>query len=243
MLLAQRIAALQPSLALTELGVGAATIAWLDAGAAVDEAAIDALLLPDEAAYAASVRARSRREEYRRARFLVRALTGYTGPLPRTPEGAPSWPPGLVGSITHKDGAVGVTLAAAAALAAIGIDAEDAARVRPELEPKICSEAESRLLDRVQAAAGRDRAYWLGVVFSFKEALFKCHFPLGGVMFWFHDAELDALDPATGRVRARVLVPTSPRSPAGTPVSGAWIDQATSKGLYVVASVIERAVP
>jgi enterobactin synthetase component D len=201
----------------------AAPLYWLPAAVPVSVAETERWLVPEELAYAREMKASSRREEYLRTRYLLRRLTGWREPLPRTPFGGPSWPPGWTGSITHKDGHVGVALARADRAKSIGVDAEAVARVKEPFEPKILTAAESRILDRLEG----DRVQWLAVAFAFKEALFKCHHPLGGVMFYFHDAEVLRLDPATGEIAAAVRMDTSPRTPAGAVAEGTfvWKDQ------------------
>lgn len=215
---------------------GPLSVAWLPPEAAVSEAAILALLSPEETAYAASLRHPARRDEYRRSRYLIRALTGFGGALPRRPEGDPSWPPGLKGSLTHKDGFVGVALAPDAAYAGVGIDAEAAARVKPAFEPRLASAAEGVLLDAAAAALGVPRAQLLALLFSFKEALFKCHFPLGRRMFHFHDAEVTGI--SEGKIRARVLLTTSPLTKAGHETEGFYTWKDTSKGLMALCAAI-----
>jgi enterobactin synthetase component D len=204
--------------------VGKTPIFWLPAATTIPEPELDATLHPHERAEAADMRAVIRREEFRRARFLVRTMTGHRDPLPRTPAGAPTWPSGLTGSITHKHGAVGVTIAAAVDLYGLGIDAEDA-RINLKLESKIVCDREARLLDGEPS-----RAAALAVVFAFKEAIFKACFPRGQVMFYFHDAEVLALDAASGTIVARLLEDVGPGTPAGSLLQGHFIfhDDATA---------------
>jgi enterobactin synthetase component D len=212
--------------------VGTTPVFWLPAAVTVPEAELDGTLHPHERAEAAGMRAVSRREEFRRARFLVRTMTGHRDPLPRTQAGAPTWPSGLIGSITHKHGAVGVTIAAAVGLYGLGIDAEDV-RINVKLESKIVCDREARLLDLEPS-----RATALAVVFAFKEAIFKACFPRGQVMFYFHDAEVVALDAASGTIEARLLKDVGPGTPAGSLLRGHFLfqDDATA-ARYVLCAV------
>ncbi|WP_375784632.1 4'-phosphopantetheinyl transferase [Bradyrhizobium sp. Pha-3] len=60
----------------------------------------------------------------------------------------------------------------------------------------------------------------VSVVFSAKEAIFKCLFPEVGRYFDFHDATIDSLDTDQGRFSARLLVSVTPRLVAGTRLDG-----------------------
>lgn len=203
--------------------VGELRVHWLPKQEQIAPELIRAALHPSEWSEADSIHAPTRKDEYLRARYLLRKLTGFTDELPRRPAGDRSWPPGIVGSITHKDGHVGLCLADQVEYASVGIDAEDVARVRPELAAKICSDTEQAMLVDLAWQHGQPAQFFLALIFSFKEALFKSHYPLGGTMFYFHDAEITHLDPKTRTITARVLVPTSPRSPAGSLWHGSYL--------------------
>src|SRR5260370_38373827 len=91
-----------------------------------DAGAAGALFPAEEAAVAGA--AQKRRREFAAVRACARrALTsaGFEpGPVPRGSSGAPVWPPGVVGSMTHCDGYRACAIGRADAYAAIGIDAE-----------------------------------------------------------------------------------------------------------------------
>lgn len=211
------------------IACGGAAVHWLPPGVEIAEAELERTLRSEEKDYATTLKAAPRRAEYLRSRYLIRKLTGCADPLPRGPSGEPSWPDGLVGSLTHKDGWVGVTVMPRAHALSVGIDAEDEARVKPEFLPRICVEREKALV--------RDPAT-LAAVFSFKEALFKAHFPLGKTMFFFHDAEIIALDEGNGEIVARVLKTTSPRTPAGSLAHGHFLRRSEGGRSFVMSSVV-----
>ncbi len=193
--------------------MGPVDIHWLSPNVEIDGDELEALLSAEECAESAAYKSKPRRDEYRRSRFLIRRLTGWRGSLAKTAAGAPSWPDGLVGSLTHKDGFVGVAFAPAKALLGLGLDAEDTHRLKPAFEPKILNAAESALLDGLGRRYEARRLANLALIFSFKEALFKCHYPLGKKMFYFHDAEITRLDFESGQIEARVLTDTSAETP------------------------------
>ncbi|HEX5742053.1 MAG TPA: 4'-phosphopantetheinyl transferase superfamily protein, partial [Pilimelia sp.] len=82
---------------------------------------------PEEAAQVVRAVPR-RRAEYLTVRACARQALGQLGvapvPLPRGEGGAPVWPEGVVGSLTHCAGFRGAAVAPAHRYAAIGIDAE-----------------------------------------------------------------------------------------------------------------------
>jgi 4'-phosphopantetheinyl transferase EntD len=76
----------------------------------------------------------------------------------------------------------------------VGIDLEHDRALDDDLIDLVCTPAE-----RSWAAARtrQDGGPWSKLVFSAKEALFKCLFPTGGRFLEFHDAEL-RLEPDAG---------------------------------------------
>jgi enterobactin synthetase component D len=205
------------------LRLGPLPVALLPSAARVEPALIDQLLTSEEAAFAAeTLRHERRRDEYRRSRYLIRRISGFRGALPKFDEGDPSWPPGTLGSLTHKDGTVAVTMVPAGFCAGVGLDAEVVAKVRPEFEARLTCRGEPALLTERANALGVPRSQLLALLFSFKEALFKSHFPSGRRMFYFHDAEVLDIS-AQGAIRAKVLVDTGERTRAGHETGGFYL--------------------
>lgn len=129
----------------------------------------------------------------------------------------PLWPAGVVGSLTHAHGFAAAAVADAAQWRALGIDSEkriDAARAR-EIAGTICRRDELEALPRV-----RDPETTLTLLFSAKESLFKALFPLVRRWFDFLDADLVALDAATGALELALRVRLSDEHDAGTRVAG-----------------------
>lgn len=113
-----------------------------------------------------------RRRDFALGRFCARAALAPMGfgqaVIPKTETGAPLWPQGLVGSITH-------TKAYAAALAGrsqdfclIGVDAERVGGVAEDLWPRLFSGAE-----RQQLLATNEKSLKATLLFSAKEASHK----------------------------------------------------------------------
>lgn len=97
-------------------------------------------------------------------------------------DGAPAWPTGTVGSLTHTRRFVVAAVARAGDARGLGVDAEETMRekVIAGVARDVTSEGERRLVGGVPER--------FTAVFSAKESLFKCVFPLAGVHFDFADA-------------------------------------------------------
>lgn len=139
-------------------------------------------------------------------------------PLPRRVNGAPAWPSGVIGSITHTEGFVSAAVALATDFEAIGIDVE-----------RVISESRARTVSTVIAwpieiaaarAAGLTRLEALTLVFSAKETMFKCLHPRAAQMFHFHDVRLVGVDAPARMFQARLVKPLSASFPAGMLLEG-----------------------
>jgi 4'-phosphopantetheinyl transferase EntD len=160
-------------------------------GTTVAEAPIgdhEATLFPVEAAQIVKA-VPSRRGEFATGRILARrALRAIGGPeiaLISGTDRAPRWPDGFVGSITHTASRAAAAVARQADFAGIGIDIEIVSRISWRVMPRITTETERRVLE-----TAADRQFLLALIFSAKEAWFKCQFPLTGVYLDFTDAEV-----------------------------------------------------
>ncbi|MEU3566125.1 4'-phosphopantetheinyl transferase superfamily protein [Kitasatospora sp. NPDC006786] len=157
-------------------------------------------LLPSEAAY---IRDRSprRRRQFATARTLARQVLGVLGhppvPLLPGPGGAPRWPAGVTGSITHTDGYTACAVAGTGRLASLGIDAEPARPLPRGVLQLVSSEAERSAL----AVLPEGRVPWDTVLFSAKEAAYKAVHPLTGT--WAPLAAISVAVYADGTFTAR----------------------------------------
>jgi enterobactin synthetase component D len=108
--------------------------------------------------------------------------------LRRLANGAPAWPAGVAGSITHTIGFVTAAVAPATTAAAIGIDSEEIlSRERAaRIAPVFATDAEIA----IGRAAGLDQSTAVTLVFSAKEAIFKCLHRLVNRVFDFHDVRM-----------------------------------------------------
>lgn len=146
-----------------------------------------------------SAAAPKRRVEFLAGRYCAhRALDRLLGtsidtPVGVGPRGAPVWPPGVVGSITHAHGFAAAAVALADDVAAIGIDSEGilSGPLAREIAPQIATATELEELEH----DGHEPATLLTVVFSAKESVFKCLHGIVGRYF-------DFLDVRAARVQA-----------------------------------------
>jgi 4'-phosphopantetheinyl transferase EntD len=145
------------------------------------------LAFPEEIAYVAES-SRERRSEFVTARNTARLALGRIGIPPRPliphPDRSPAWPDRITGSISHSGGRCVVAVAAHPSILSIGIDLEVAEPLTLRMEQLVCTRRERALLRIVPAL---DRA-WLGkAIFSIKEAVFKCQYPVTRAALEFQD--------------------------------------------------------
>ncbi len=194
----------------TEISAGPPRVLCLTRDALVDESSLAAGLSDESQRLLRQISHPARRLEFLRARYLVRVATGLDSDPARDGDGVIRWPEGLVGSVSHSLGDVIVATAPRGVFASIGIDLERPSRIRAELAAKICTPGDLELV-----ASG---LITVAEVFAAKEALFKCHFPLGRKRFWFLDAELATVvrNESGAQLALRVLVDSGPATTAGT---------------------------
>ncbi|MFI2436164.1 4'-phosphopantetheinyl transferase [Streptomyces sp. NPDC018693] len=181
-------------------------------GAEAADANAVAALYPQEAALVARA-VPKRRREFAVVRSCARRAMEKLGvaPHPVLPgeRGAPSWPDGLTGSMTHCEGYCAAALVRAADLASVGIDAEPHDRLPEGVLDAVALPAERERLRRL--AVDRPEVHGDRLLFSAKESVYKAWFPLTREWLDFSEADID-LTPAPGgaaygTLRARLLVP------------------------------------
>jgi 4'-phosphopantetheinyl transferase EntD len=176
----------------------------------------------------------SRRRAFTTARHCARRAMAQLGVEPvailRDEYGAPCWPEGVVGSITHCDRYRAAAAAASADVRSVGIDAE------PNLPLPY------GVLSRVALPGERDRLPELGrlkslvcwdrLLFSAKETIYKAWHPLTKLPLTFRDAEV-VFDCHTGLFEARLLCGSRTLD-----MRGRW---SVSDGLLATSIVIDAA--
>jgi 4'-phosphopantetheinyl transferase EntD len=208
----------------------------LPAGVAAEEAYDDP---PDVVLFAAeaAVIARAvdkRRREFTTARWCARAALARIGvePGPLVPDqrGAPSWPAGVVGSMTHCAGYRAAAVASAQQFATLGIDAEPNEPLPDGVLSAVSVPQERPHLAAL--AADHPDVQWERLLFCAKEAVYKAWYPLTRRWLGFEEAVI-TFDPAGATFEARLL--TAPPDPTG--FSGRWL----ARDQLLIAAIAQRA--
>lgn len=123
-------------------------------------------------------------------------LGGRGRPIKADSIGAPLFPAGFSGSITHDTGlAAAIVADAASGFTAAGADLHRERTLHPRDAAYIAGDRE---LARALRATGPHAAH---LVFALKEAVFKAHWTAGGDWLEFSDIELDVMAAGTARLR------------------------------------------
>ncbi|HEY8091015.1 MAG TPA: 4'-phosphopantetheinyl transferase superfamily protein [Polyangiaceae bacterium] len=136
--------------------------------------------------------------------------------LPVGDGGAPAWPAGAVGSITHAEGFASAAVASACDVAGVGIDCEPILASSEVAEVRALLVEPGELEQAVLAGRGEEEA--LTLIFSAKESLYKCLYPRVGRFFDQLDARV-TVEPPSSFV-ACLKVDLAPGLEAGTRLRG-----------------------
>ncbi|QFR01398.1 4'-phosphopantetheinyl transferase superfamily protein [Streptomyces phaeolivaceus] len=177
-----------------------------------DTAAVEGIeLYPEEEAVVARAVAK-RRREFTVVRACARRAMEKLGVAPRAivpgDRGAPGWPDGLTGSMTHCEGFAAAALVRVGDLASLGVDAEPHDALPEGVLTAIALPAEEIRLRRL--TADHPSVHWDRLLFSAKESVYKAWFPLTGRWLDFSEADIEVtVDPGgrSGALRAELLVP------------------------------------
>jgi 4'-phosphopantetheinyl transferase EntD len=178
-----------------------------------------------------------RRREFTTARACARAALARLGlpPVPILPglRGAPQWPAGVVGSITHCAGYRAAAVAHDRDIVTIGLDAEPHDTLPHGVLGAVASPAEQARVATL--AAAEPGLCWDRLLFCAKETVYKAWFPLTLRWLGFEDAIVD-FDPAGRAFTARLLVDGPVVNGAALcGFTGRWL---VSDGLIVTSIVI-----
>jgi 4'-phosphopantetheinyl transferase EntD len=199
----------------------------------------DALFSEEEKIIAHAVEAR--RREYAAVRSCARACLRRLGypPVPILPGvgGAPRWPSGVQGSMTHCTGyAAAAAVGPLPQISAIGIDAEPDAPLPHGVLDLVATATERNRLAAAQLEPGSPN--WDRLLFSAKEAVYKAWFPLNGE--WLDPQETEILVDRQDKTFTALL------SRDGLIVDGRQIRRldgrwVRKRGILVTAVVLGRA--
>jgi 4'-phosphopantetheinyl transferase EntD len=127
------------------------------------------------------------------AREALRRLGYAPAPLLSLPDRRPDWPEGVTGSITHCAGLACAVVASTKCVKSLGLDVEVIDAVDEHLWPRILNAAERSWL---QTCPENERRVWATVIFSAKEAFYKCQYPVTAQWLEFEDAHVNLERPA-----------------------------------------------
>ena len=142
-------------------------------GVEMRDAGQDVPLHPQEAALIAKA-VDKRKREFALGRACARAALAQMGieatAILRAADGAPLWPAGVVGSITHTNGYACAVVGPSSPFNAMGVDAEPIGGVGDDLLPRLFDDEEQA---RLMAMDTDERQVAATLGFSAKEACFK----------------------------------------------------------------------
>lgn len=179
------------------------------------------ITLPESLAQAAP----KRRREFLAGRYCayqaLQHLTGVGSMVERHTDGAPCWPKGCVGTISHSDRWAGALVAYQANYLALGFDIE------PILNPTQGAKLAAYLLTpqelgRLSHLPAAQFAFMVTLVFSLKESLFKALYPLIKKRFYFEDAELISWCSQRQTARLRLLSTLNEEWLSGQEIAGQY---------------------
>ncbi|AZZ81969.1 4'-phosphopantetheinyl transferase family protein [Gordonia alkanivorans] len=167
-----------------------------------------------------------RRREFTTVRHCARQALGQLGydpvPILKGDKGAPIWPAGIVGSLTHCDGYRAAIVAHAMGVRSLGMDAEP-----HDALPDGVLEHTSLPAEREVLATRPAGLHWDRLLFCAKEATYKAWFPITKRWLGFEDALITFEQTAdtSGTFVSRILIDPA-ASDGGAPViefHGRWL--------------------
>ncbi|MEU0397765.1 4'-phosphopantetheinyl transferase superfamily protein [Streptomyces sp. NPDC006208] len=184
----------------------------------------------------------SRKREFTTARLCARKALGMLGLPPRpilpNDHGAPQWPEGVVGSITHCAGYRAAALARTTDVMLLGIDAEPNLPLPKGILESIALPEEQRRVRRMRRVA--PEVHWDRLLFGMKECVYKSWYPYTGQRLEFEDADI-SFDAGVATFTAQLRLPHDPpRRPSTDRLEGRWL---AHKGLLITAISLATTSP
>ncbi len=141
--------------------------------------------------------------------------------IPINDAGLPLWPDGIVGSITHAGGFASAAVALDRDAISIGIDSEGLMTkdMASEIAWLVATQSE---LAETMAQTRLEENDALTLLFSAKEAAFKCLYPMTGLFFTFLEIEVLIAEAAPAGFTVHVPAAYSPRRPHTTQLNGVF---------------------
>jgi enterobactin synthetase component D / holo-[acyl-carrier protein] synthase len=167
----------------------------------LEDVSVECLLPQERGCVLGSVDKRVK--EFAAGRLCARRAMSFLGlnetPLISGPDRAPLWPNSVVGSISHTDGYCTAVVGAKARFAALGVDAERVGRLDAALW---CSVFRDEEIDWLRALDDVTQTEMATVIFSAKEAFYKCQYGITRSWLGFEDVAVEVKE-NTFQVRIR----------------------------------------
>jgi 4'-phosphopantetheinyl transferase EntD len=153
-------------------------------GAEMEDTGQTLSLHPQEESLVANA-AQKRRRDFALGRACARAALSALGRdgavmIGRDENGAPLWPAGVFGSITHTKDYAAALVAEAHDVSGVGVDAERVGGVTQDLWPRLFDSVEC---DRLMALDAAQQRIFATLFFSAKEAVYKASAKKGALAF------------------------------------------------------------
>ena len=136
-----------------------------------------------------------RLQEYTAGRLCARRALAEFGvldfPIRAAEDRQPIWPDSMAGSITHTDGFCAAAVALRRRVGALGLDSEVVGDIKVEIWPRICMPIE---IAWVRSLAAAEQAAAVTLIFSAKEAFYKCQYPVVRERLDFSDVSIEAAE-------------------------------------------------
>lgn len=208
------------------------TAAWSESFSDVPEST---MFFAEAATVAGAVE--ERRKEFGTVRYCARQALSTIG-IPAAPilsdeDGAPQWPAGVIGSMTHCRGYRAAVVARAGTLRSIGIDAEPNAALPSSLFDLVLTDDERAQLSELRAAY--TNTHWDRIFFCAKEAVFKAWFPVTRTWLDYADVSV-TLHPDNA---FSAFVHPYPTAGVGPAFVGRWM---TSNGIILAITWIRQSL-
>jgi 4'-phosphopantetheinyl transferase EntD len=182
----------------------------------------------------------SRRKEFATARECARAALARLGQPPAAiladHLGAPRWPDGITGSITHCAGYRAAAVALTSDVVSVGLDAAPNRPLpKPGMLDVIARESERGCLAGLRETA--PGVCWDRMLFSAKESVYKAWYPVARRWLDFESADIE-FDIRRRGFSARLLVHAPPAlATAPAILRGTWV---ASAELLLTAVIVRR---
>ena len=180
----------------------------------------------------------ARTAEFNAGRFCaLQALSTWNqdGPVGKADDRSPIWPEGFTGSISHSKNWVWASVAKTDQVISVGVDTEaivDAA-TRSQTWEQVATIDELRTLE----ALDLDPTTEFTVLFSAKEAFYKCWYPVSKQYFDFKEAFVESCQPGQLTIRPTAANPISKLTPKQLTVQY-FVD---SSDVFTVTWMTEKA--